>query len=176
MAPGVDLTICATPPLPSPARAVDGHLMVESLPSVQALPAASWMNRVKFAVVPEESDRTARVIGVLGRLTPELSALIAGSFQVLILPEKMPAIVEGDSFRLLTPDRLYAIVIGPMMTGKYRIVLPVKPDSSLAGMGESEPANWTVPAARSVRPLPEPPPPQLTARFGSTDLKAPMPP
>src|SRR5205085_4948321 len=84
---------------------------------------ASTRNSVKFWVVPEESDLTARVIAVLGRLTPELSALIFGSFQVLILPEKMPAMVAGDSFRLLTPDRLYAIVIGPMMTGKYRIVL-----------------------------------------------------
>src|SRR6185312_16317038 len=134
MAPGVDLTICATPALPLPARAVLGHLMVELVPSVHALPAASTRKLEKFAVVPDESERTARVIAVLGRLTPELSALIAASFQVLILPEKMPAMVDGDSLRLLTPDRLYAIVIGPMMTGKYRIVLPVKPDSSLAGM------------------------------------------
>src|SRR6266566_3872957 len=159
MAPGVDLTTCATPGLPLAARAEDGHLMVELLPRLQALPTASTRNSVKLAVVPEESDRTARVIGVLGRLAPELSALMAGSFQVLILPEKMPAMVAGDSLRLLTPDRLYAIVIGPMMTGKYRIVLPVKPDASLAGMGESEPAKLTVPEARSVRPLPEPPPP-----------------
>src|SRR4029077_15247897 len=162
MEPGVDLTTCATPGLPLAARAVDGHLTVELLPRVQALPAESTRNWVKFAVVPEESDRTARVIGVLGRLTPELSALIAASFQVLILPEKMPAMVAGGSLMLLTPDRLYAIVIGPMMTGKYRIVLPVKLDASLEGMGESEPANWTVPAARSVRPLPEPPPPEVT--------------
>src|SRR6266566_2145960 len=133
MAPGVDLTTWATPGLPLAARAEDGHLMVELLPRLQALPVASTRNSVKFWVVPEESDRTARVIGVLGRLAPELSALIAGSFQVLILPEMMP--------------------------GKYRIVLPVKPDSSLAGMGESEPAKLTVPEARSVRPLPEPPPP-----------------
>src|SRR6478735_8204424 len=125
MAPGVDLTTCATPGLPLAARAEDGHLMVELLPRVQALPVACARKLEKFCVVPEESDRTARVIAVLGRLTPELSALIAGSFQVLILPEKMPAMVAGDSFRLLTPDRLYAIVIGPTMTGKYRIVLPL---------------------------------------------------
>ena len=69
--------------------------MVELLPRVQALGAESCRNKVKLAVVPEESDRTARVIGVLGRLTPALSALMAGSFQVLILPEKMPAMVAG---------------------------------------------------------------------------------
>src|SRR5712672_526511 len=99
MEPGVDLTTCATPGLPLAARAVDGHLMV------QVLPTASTRNSVKFAVVPEESDRTARVIGVLGRLTPELSALIAGSFQVLILPEKMPPMVAGDRLRMATPTR-----------------------------------------------------------------------
>src|SRR6266852_992056 len=148
MAPGVDLTTCATPGLPLAARADDGHLMVELLPRLQVLPADLTRNSVKFCVVPEESARTARVIGVLGRLTPELSALIAASFQVLILPEKMPAVVAGDSFRLLTPDRLYDIVIGPMMTGKYRIVFPVKFDASLDGIGESEPAKLTVPAAR----------------------------
>src|SRR4029077_19590741 len=117
MAPEVDLTICATPALPLPARAVDGHLMVELLPSVHALGTASLRNRVKFCVVPEESERTATVIGVLGRLTPELVALIAGSFQVLILPEKMPAIVVASSFRLLTPDRLYETVMGAIRIG-----------------------------------------------------------
>src|SRR5258707_13501894 len=95
MAPGVDLTTCATPGLPLAARAVDGHLTVELLPRVQALPADSTRNSVKFWVVPEESDRTARVIAVRGRLTPELSALIAVSFQVLILPEKMPPRLVG---------------------------------------------------------------------------------
>src|SRR4029077_15938092 len=105
-APGVDLTTCATPELPLAARADDGHLMVELLPRVQALGAASCRDRVQMAVVPEESGPTARVIGVLGRLAPELSALMAGSFQVLILPEKMPAMGAGESFRSLTPERL----------------------------------------------------------------------
>src|ERR1700745_3578192 len=106
MAPGVDLTTCALPVCPLAARAEDGHLMVELLPRLQALPTASTRNSVKFAVVPEESDRTARVIGVLGRLTPELSALIAGSFQVLICAWKIFARVGASSFRFLTPDRL----------------------------------------------------------------------
>ena len=63
-------------------------------------------NSEKFAVVPDESERTARVIGVLGSLAPGLIALIAGSFQVLILAWKMFAITVGVSFRFLTPDRL----------------------------------------------------------------------
>src|ERR1700722_10543812 len=106
MAPGVDLTICARPLPPLPARAVDGNLIVEPWPSVHALPAASSRYWEKFAVVPEESERTARVIAVLGRLTPELSAAIAGSFQVLIWPWKIFARVVGSSLRPLTPDKL----------------------------------------------------------------------
>src|SRR5579863_4167397 len=118
MAPEVDLTICATPLPPEPARAVDGHLMVEPDPSVQALPAAVIRYLEKFAVVPEESERTARVMLLLGRLTPGLSALIAGSLQDVILPWKIPARVAGSSFRPVTPDRLYAMPIGPTWTGK----------------------------------------------------------
>src|SRR5215469_14778031 len=113
MAPGVVLTICATPPLPLPPCALDGQLMVELVPSFQSLAAPSVRAREKFAVVPEESERTARAIGVLGRFTPELSALIAGSFQVLILPWKIFAIVGISSIRLPTTERLYDIVIGP---------------------------------------------------------------
>src|SRR5579859_925740 len=159
MAPGVLLLICATPPLPLPACAPDGQLMVELLPSFQTLGTAVMRNREKFAVVPEESERTARLIGVLGRLTPGLSALIAGSFHLVILAWKMFAMTVGVSFRLLTPDRLYDIVIGPRKSGKYSTFLPLKLAVSSEGIGESEPANWTTPEARSLRPLPEPPPP-----------------
>src|SRR5215472_9642687 len=105
MAPGVVLMICATPPLPMPACAPDGQLMVEELPSFQSGEDFS-RNREKFWVVPEESERTASVIGVLGRFTPGLSALIAGSFQVLILAWKMSEMTCGVSFRFLIPDRL----------------------------------------------------------------------
>src|SRR6516225_7951475 len=159
MAPGVDLTIWATPALPWPARAVPGHLMVELLPSVHALPAAFSRYKEKFCVVPEESERTAMVIGVLGRLTPELSAVIAELFHDVIFPEKISARTVASSFRLETPDRLYETVIGPRKTGKYSTVLPPKFAFSLSGIGESEPAKLTTPEARSVRPLPEPPPP-----------------
>ena len=69
-------------------------------------------------MVPEESERTATVIEVLGRVTPELSAVIAESFHFLILPEKMPAITGPDSCNgLLTPDRLYETVMGAITIG-----------------------------------------------------------
>ena len=62
---------------------------------------------MKPLVVPDESERWTTVIAVLGRLMPGFSALIAGSFQVLILPRKMLAIVGPSSLSpLLTPDRL----------------------------------------------------------------------
>ena len=146
-----------TPLLPLPARLVAGQLMIELEPSVQTPGAPSTRNWEKFCVVPDESERTAMVIGVLGRLAPGLIDLIAELFQDVILPWKMSAMTVGVSFRLLTPDRLYAIVIGPMMTGKYSTVLPLKFALSAVGMGESEPAKLTTPPARSVRPLPEPP-------------------
>src|SRR5437763_10448816 len=139
MAPGVLLTICATPPLPLPPCALEGQLMVELVPSFQTLAAPSVRAREKFAVVPEESERTARLIGVLGRFTPGLSALIAGSFQVLILPRKLFAMVGTSSFSLLTPARLYDIAIGPRRTGQDRTVLPRKFPTSADGSGEREP-------------------------------------
>ena len=43
---------------------------------------------MKTPVVPEESERCATAIGSFGRLTPGLSALIAGSFQLLISPDE----------------------------------------------------------------------------------------
>src|SRR5215469_5258587 len=134
MAPGVDLMICATPPLPLPARAEAGHLIVELLPSVQTLGTAVSRNSEKFCVVPEESERTAGVMVVEGSETPELRAVIAGSFHFVILPWKMFAITVASSFRLLTPDRLYATEIGPSRMGKYSTVLPLKFASSLEGM------------------------------------------
>src|SRR5215831_15794172 len=159
MAPCVDLITWAMPEFPCAARAECGQLIVEELPSFHTLGSAVCRNREKFAVVPDESARTTVVIGVLGRLTPGLSAVIAGLFQVVMLPWKMFAMTVGSSFRLLTPCRLYDIVMGPMTTGKYRIVLPAKLDASVDGIGESEPAKLTTPDARSLRPLPEPPPP-----------------
>ena len=50
-------------------------------------------------MVPEESERRAMVIAVLGSLTPELSDVIAGSFHFVILPWKMFAMTGGVSCR-----------------------------------------------------------------------------
>ena len=58
---------------------------------------------MKLAVVPEPSLRCTTVIGVDGRFTPGLSALISGSSQVLIVVEKILAIVDAESVSLSTP-------------------------------------------------------------------------
>src|SRR5215472_9282325 len=106
MAPGVLLTICAIPPLPLPPWLVAGQEMVELLPSFQ-FGAESTRNWEKFAVVPEESERRAITIVVLGSLTPGFSAAIAGSFHFVILAWKIFASVGPDSCSgLLSPVRL----------------------------------------------------------------------
>src|ERR1700759_4741737 len=97
MARGVLLTIESTPPLPLPPRLLDGQLMVELVPSFHTPGAPLNRNREKFLGVPEESERRAMVIAVPGRLALGLSALIAGSFQVLISPWKILAIVGASS-------------------------------------------------------------------------------
>ena len=61
---------------------------------------------MKLAVVPDSSERCTGVIFVLGRFTPGLSALMAGSSQVVISPLKIFAVVSGLSCRLSTPWRL----------------------------------------------------------------------
>ena len=72
------------------------------------------------AVVPDESERCTTVIAVLGRLTPEFSDAIAGSFHFVILPAKMSATTGPVSFNpLLTPGRLYDTVIAPNATGNW---------------------------------------------------------
>ncbi len=68
-------------------------------------------------MVPEESERWAMVIAVLGSLTPGLSAVIAGSFHFVILAWKMSAMTGAVSFRPVTPDRLYETVIGLIRMG-----------------------------------------------------------
>src|ERR1700743_3125531 len=106
MEPGVPFTIEPPPPLPMPPRLLDGQLMVESLPSFHTPGADLTRNSEKFWVVPEESERRAMVIAVPGSVTPGVSALLVGSFQVLIWAWKILAMVGPSSLRLLTPDRL----------------------------------------------------------------------
>src|SRR6201995_4731999 len=107
MAPWVCLTAAATPEFLAAPVPV-GHLTSLSEPIEDfQLGLTSDRKVVKPAVVPEESERCTTVMAVLGSFNPGLSLVIAGSFQVLILPLKMSAVVGPSSLRpLLMPGRL----------------------------------------------------------------------
>src|SRR5438874_6591179 len=72
---------------------------------------------VNTDVVPDPSDRCTTWMPALGRLAPELSALIAGSSHFLIFPAKIPASVRGESLRLVTLGRLYSTAMPPATHG-----------------------------------------------------------
>src|SRR5437764_2329676 len=106
MAPCVCLIAAATPSLPLAPVSPAGHLTSLSAP-IADLNDDEESDRkvVKPFVVPEESERWTTVILVLGRLTPGFSALIAGSFHVVIFFWKMSAAVLPSSLRpFWTPD------------------------------------------------------------------------
>src|SRR5665811_1699376 len=50
---------------------------------------------VKMLVVPEPSERWTTLTAVDGRVTPGFAAAIAGSFQVVIDPSKIPAMTAA---------------------------------------------------------------------------------
>src|SRR6516165_361865 len=112
MAPSVVFTSLATPELPDAPCVPEGQLTVEPLPSVHVVGAALVRKLVKLAVVPELSLRCTTVILVLGSFADGLSALIAGSFHVVIAPEKILAIVSAERRSFETPETLYETVIG----------------------------------------------------------------
>src|SRR3569833_3308430 len=66
MAPLVDFTIWATPPLPWPACVSEGHSTVEPLFSFHTPLAALFRYSVKFCVVPEPSARWATTMSSSG--------------------------------------------------------------------------------------------------------------
>ena len=67
---------------------------------------------MKFLVVPDSSERCTGSIFVDGSLASGLSALMAASSQVVILPSKMAAMVLGARLRLSTPSTLKTTAIG----------------------------------------------------------------
>src|SRR3954451_14973949 len=95
-----------------------------------------------------------------GKVTPELSFLMAWSFHVLILPAKMPAIVSGESFRFETPDRLYSTAMPPPDHGIVVTAPPLAtaPCSSAGDIATSLPPKSIVPAVNCWMPAPVPTP------------------
>src|SRR5215472_19162141 len=107
MAPGVCLISAATPGLPLPATPTG---------KLTALPAPgpffhsgliALRCEVNTKVVPLPSERLTTVILVSGSVTPGLTLVIAGSFQLVILPRNTPAYAWRESLiGLVTSGRL----------------------------------------------------------------------
>src|SRR2546423_12351004 len=152
MLPSVLVTAAEMPSDPCSA-CPPGAFQVLSLPKVQSAPAVFDRNLVKLSVVPELSWRWIARILVAGRVAPELSAAIAGSFQVVTLPEKIFAMVAGLSWRLDTPVTLKTIAIGPTTIGTWMAGPLLHRASALgwsaAASGESEPAKSAVPEMKA---------------------------
>src|SRR5476649_300449 len=155
MPPSVPFTALETPALaclPSP-------LPVHFLPVAwgQSLGAEPFRYLVKLSVVPESSERKKTLMGSAGRVTPGLSAAIAGSFHVLMTPLKIFAVTAGVRISLSTPLTLKATAIGPVTMGKFQAGDPqvlsastcsmlVAPAFAFSLSAESEPAKSTWPA------------------------------
>ena len=161
MAPVVEAMALATPSLPC-APVPPGA--VHDLPPVKVQPPAAVRYLVKLSVVPEDSERCTVAMASVGRVTPGLTAAIALSFQLVILPPKMDTSSCGVRISLLTPDRLYDRAIGPVTIGRSIASLPAQRlDFASANWAvlsaESEPPKSVWLAMKSLTPLPDPPPP-----------------
>ena len=81
---------------------------------------------MKLSVVPDESERCTVAIANDGRVTPGLADAMAASFQLVILPPKMPTSTAGVRISLLTPERLKLTAIGPVTMGRSMASLPAQ--------------------------------------------------
>src|SRR5882757_5788005 len=140
----------AWPPLPAHALAC-GYVHADG--------AAVPRYLVKLSVVPESSWRCTVWMVVLGSEAVGLSALIAGSFHLVMSELKIFASVVASSTRPSTPGRLYPTAIGPPTMGMLMPWPLVQTDwesvTSEPVIGESEPAKASVPWLKSMTPSPE---------------------
>src|SRR2546421_12996082 len=105
MAPLVALIAAEVPSLPlAPSPTPPANAL--PAPLVQAPLAAAVRYFWKLSVVPDSSDRKITTILSAGRVLPLLSAMMAGSFLVVMPPLKILARVVGSSARPSTPDTL----------------------------------------------------------------------
>lgn len=65
-------------------------------------------------MVPESSERCTTVMSASGSFASLFRSAICESSHLVILPEKIPAMVFASRVRSLTPSTLYAIAIGEM--------------------------------------------------------------
>ena len=96
-------------------------------------------------------------IDTLGRLTPEFSAAIAGSFHLVILLAKIPAMTAAFSLRVVTPERLYSRAIPPVAQGVCTVApFGWRAEFCAAVRGTSVAPKVTVPSVSWVMPAPDP--------------------
>ena len=87
---------------------------VSTGPWVQASGAFSERYSVKFSVVAESSERWTGTMSRSGRSASGFDSAIAGSFQLVMSPAKIPAMTSGVRFRESTPSMLNTTAIGEM--------------------------------------------------------------
>src|SRR3954452_10894196 len=159
--PAVLLIALATPSEPL-TPVPPGAFQALALPNVQSDGADLLRYLVKLSTVPDSSERWIVAIAVLGSLAPLFWAAIAGSFHLVILPEKILASVGASSCRPSTPSTLYTTAIGPITIGMLSACPPAHLASALgcsSGFSaESEPPKSAVPAMNAWMPAPEPVP------------------
>jgi hypothetical protein len=99
---------------------------------------------------------------VVGSSTPSFSATIAGSFQVVIVPAKIPAMVAADMLRVSMPSRLKMTAMGEMYSGSCTMPLSgaqePQPAAAISSSSNARslPAKSTPPARNASRPAPDP--------------------
>src|SRR6266699_3785113 len=131
--------IVVTPTLPFPPWVSVGHGTVDPAPRRHTDGTAAATYLVKFSFVPDESERWATVIAVLGNVTPGFSAAIAGSFHFVMSRWKIFAISSGVSLSVpFKLGRLYETVIGAATVGMYDQLPPLILARSVLGNSPSE--------------------------------------
>src|SRR5262249_29861220 len=109
----------------------------------------------------EESERNTGVILWSGRSAPGLAAAIRGSFQLLIVPRKMPATIGPVSRRWAgAPSTLYGTVVADSAHGIW--TQSAHPFAWSGVIGASEAPKSTVRPVIASIPPPDPIGPYVT--------------
>src|SRR5262249_45692177 len=131
----------ATPAEPFAGRVPLGQATVSPRPSVHTVGDAFCRKPVRLLVEPEPESRRTMAMSAPGRLeTLGLSALIIGSFHLVILRSKMLGRVSALKFSDVTPCTWNTIASGATTIGQYSVSLPANFALSSADSRLSDPA------------------------------------
>src|SRR5215203_5841445 len=151
MVPLPPATAETTPDVPWAASPMErGHSPSGS--DVQTSPAVAYRYSVKLVVVPESSARCTGVTARSGSVASVLSAAMAGSFHLVIVPANRPAMVAASRLSSSTPSTLKITAMGETYVGSWTMfVSSTQPSNGPASTSSrvnarSEPAKVTAPA------------------------------